>query len=141
MSTETGSGAATGRLRGVGSMVRLTCPKCRFVMKMPEHSLGVRPICPVCSGCALEMAERDQARLSGGWRRKKVQPVVSMRPGVIRNLILGGLFLLIGPALITWAATWPGRAWFVAAVFMGHGSVLTVWGIILLVLAVLRKGD
>jgi hypothetical protein len=122
-------------------MVRLTCPKCRFVMRMPEHTLGVRPICPVCSGCALEMTERDQDRLSGGWRRKKVRPVVGVRPGVVRNLILGVFLLLGGPALLVWASTWPSRAGYVKAVFIGHGLVLTMWGIILLVLAALRKGD
>jgi hypothetical protein len=108
---------------------------------MPEHTLGVRPICPVCYECALEMTERDQDRLSGGWRRKKVQPVVGVRPGVIRNLLLGILLLLGGLALIASAATWPSRAWYVKAVFIGHGLVLTVWGIILLVLAALRKSD
>jgi len=122
-------------------MVRLTCPKCGFVMKMPEHTLGVRPICPVCYECPLEMTERDQDRLSGGWRRKKVQPVVGVRPGVIRNLLLGVLLLLGGLALIVSAATWPSRAWFVKAVFIGHGLVLTGWGIILLILAALRKSD
>ena len=122
-------------------MVALRCPKCRFTMNTPEHTLGVRPICPVCSGCALEMSQRDQDRLSGGWQRKKQKPVVAIRPGVIRNLILGLLLLLAGPALIAWAASWPSRAWYVKAVFMGHGSVLILWGIIALVLAVLRKSD
>lgn len=122
-------------------MVSLHCPKCRFSINMPEHTLGVRPICPQCSGCALEMSQRDQDRLSGGWRRKKRRPVVAIRPGVIRNLIFGVLLLLGGPILIAWAASWPSRAWYVKAVIMGHGSVLTVWGIILLVLAALRKSD
>jgi hypothetical protein len=89
----------------------------------------------------MEMSERDEDRLSGGWRRKKQKPVVTVRPGVICNLILGIVFLLNGPALIAWAATWPGRAWYVSAVIIGHGAVLTVWGIILLVMAALRKSD
>jgi hypothetical protein len=87
------------------------------------------------------MTEEDQLRLAGGWRRKKTQPVVFMRPGVIRNFILGTVLFLLGPALILWASRWPSRAWFVSAVFIGHGLVLTMWGIILLVLAILRKND
>jgi hypothetical protein len=110
-------------------------------MKMPEHTLGTRPICPNCSRCVLDMSERDQDRLSSGWRRKKRKAVVAVRPGVIRNLILGPVLLLAGPALIAWAATWPSRAGYVKAVFMGHGSVLIMWGIICLILAALRKGD
>jgi hypothetical protein len=110
-------------------------------MNMPGHTLGVRPICPKCFGCALEISARDQDRLSGGWRRKKRKPVVAIRPGVIRNLILGLLLLLGGPILIAWVASWPSRAGYVKAVFIGHGIVLTGWGIILLILAALRKSD
>jgi hypothetical protein len=87
------------------------------------------------------MTQRDEDRLSGGWRPPRRKAVVAIRPGVIRNLIAGIVLIVLGPALVAWAASWPKRAWFVSAVFIGHGLVLTMWGIICLVLAALRKND
>ena len=122
-------------------IIQLTCSKCRFSMKLPDHKVNGRPICPGCNGGLMEFSERDQLKLSGGWRRKKTAPVVTVRPGVIRNVIFGILLLVLGPGLIIWATTWPPKASRVAGVFMGHGVVLTGWGIVLLVRAALRKSD
>ena len=122
-------------------MILLTCPKCRFSMKLPEHRVSGRPLCPSCSQGLMEMTEREQERVAGGWRRKKTAPVVRFAPGVIRNLVFGCLLLLAGPGLIIVAISWPARASTVSAVFIGHGGVLTVWGIVLLVRAAMRKSD
>lgn len=121
-------------------MFRLTCPKCRFSMKLPEHQVSGRPTCPKCNAGLMELGERDQRKVSGGWKRKKTEPG-GTRPGVVRNLILGIVLLLVRTVLIVWAASRWDRAGAVAAVFMGHGIVLMGWGIVLLVRAALRKSD
>ena len=121
-------------------MAKLTCPKCRFSMKLPDHKVNGRQLCPSCNAGLMEFSERDQLKRSGGWKRKKRGPV-DTPPGVIRNLIFGIVLVPLGLSMIAWAASRWNEAGKVAAVFMGHGIVLTVWGIIALILAALGKKD
>ena len=121
-------------------MFRLTCPKCGFSMKLPEHQVSGRPTCPGCNAGLMELAERDQRKVSGGWKRKKTAPV-GTRPGVVRNLILGVALLALGAVAVAWSVSRWDRAGGVAAVFVGHGIVLMGWGCVLLVRAAMRKGD
>jgi hypothetical protein len=121
-------------------MMKLTCPKCRFSMKLPDHKVNGREFCPSCNGGLMEFSERDQSKLSGGWKRKKRGPV-DTPPGVIRNLIFGIVLVVFGLSANAWAASRWNQAGIVAAVFMGHGIVLTVTGIIALIMAALGKKD
>jgi hypothetical protein len=63
-------------------------------------------------------------------RRQRIKPPL-VRTGQVRNLILGIVFLVLGPVLILWGISLPDRARRLMASLVATGICMVIAGIIL----------
>lgn len=109
------------------------CISCGYRTRLTEREADYGMNCPECPSGRLFEAPRHSGK----------PPLVSIRPGVIRNAVMGVGLLGFGVFLLLMARSYLSdpKAGMVQARFIGHGIAMLIFGVAALVAALLGKSD